>query len=67
MREVVLFVPGTSGSYLRDRSTGALHWGTPLFILGWRNYRPMQMPYHDGMPDTTTSAWRPPDCTSPAA
>jgi hypothetical protein len=53
-REIALFVPGTSGVCLRDTRTGRLSWGTPLYILGWRNYYPMQLPYRPGVEDHTT-------------
>lgn len=53
-KEIILFVPGTSGVELRDVETGAVSWGRVSYLLGVRDYHRQMLPFHGGMTDWTT-------------
>ncbi len=53
-REIILFVPGVSGCYLRDRQTGALTWGRPIYLLAWCNYDRSRLPWMPEQEDLAT-------------
>lgn len=53
-RDIALFLPGVSGSYLRDRRTGRLTWGTPRYILAWVDYSHARLPFRPGEEDLAT-------------
>jgi hypothetical protein len=53
-REIILFIPGISGTYLRDRRSGKLNWGRPSYLLAWRDYHAQQLPFRPGQVDRVT-------------
>lgn len=53
-REIILFIPGISGTCLRDRRSGKLNWGRPSYLLGWRDYHTQQLPFRPGQVDRVT-------------